>query len=144
MVNLNLTTICSCLPGLQAFVCHVLPHVKARHEERKRSEPRRDERSPIAPRWLCERLQFLRRSLHCPDQLPDMLHSKSIDPMSTENSGTCIISNQRTPMRSQNETDWTATLDTLEDPTQSLARSVHQQATRDYHSHLGQNWWDRA
>lgn len=45
-------------------------------------------------------------------------------------------------MRSQNETDWTTTFnDVEEDP---VDRIVHQQAIRDYHSHLYQNWWDQA
>lgn len=44
-------------------------------------------------------------------------------------------------MRNQNETDWTMTVNEVEeDPVDRIA---HQQATRDYHSHLYQNWWDQ-
>lgn len=62
--------------------------------------------------------------------------------MSTQSSGKDLYSGHNTPMRSQNETDWTTTVNEVEeDPVDRIA---HQQATRDYHSHLYQNWWDQA
>lgn len=69
--------------------------------------------------------------------------------LSTGRSGKSLVgstSHDQTPMRSQCETDWSTTVAAAadEDPVERMTRSVHQQATRDYHSHLYQNWWDQA
>lgn len=45
---------------------------------------------------------------------------------------------------SQNETTWRINTDSVEESqSDRMMRSVRQQATRDYHSHLSEGWWDR-
>lgn len=147
IAKLDLTVICGCLPAVRDFVHHLCPQLKPAQRDETKQPGGRSGRGAESPALFPPRPGWPARFLSCSSKFSEKLNSyNSTGALLTGRSGKSLVStHDQAPMRSQCETDWSTIVAAVEeDPVKRMTRSVHQQATRDYHSHLYQNWWDQA